>query len=135
MSTMQLILDAYEGNKKHLDRIFKDEFRNYIKSQENSDEAVKQLILRTLGRFQEKFLPEIERVWTQTNAHEESWNNMDLFFDKPTLVEQKQLAKVDKRVRRLFSRMLDKVTDYERVKAEANSASQQPGDGNPKGVD
>ena len=135
MNVHNQICVVVHENRKHLERILKEDLDAFVGLAKESDEAIKVLILKHFERFVDKYLPDIEKIWTQTNACEESWENMNLFFDKPILPEHRQLSKVDRRVKRMFSKLKDKIDNYERLKTKTYQEEKQPGNGDPKRVD
>jgi hypothetical protein len=66
--------------------------------------SVLELILSFLTELKNGVWDEMNKVWCQPNLTSEMWHNYKLFFDKPQLIEQKQMFQLRQKLRIRWSR-------------------------------
>lgn len=66
--------------------------------------SVLELILSFLTELKNGVWDEMNKVWCQPNMTSEMWHNYKLFFDKPQLIEQKQMFQLRQKLRIRWSR-------------------------------
>jgi hypothetical protein len=89
----------------------------------NKRTSTLQLILSFLTELHDGIWNEMNKVWTQPNMTSEMWHNYKLFFDKPQLVEQKQMFQLRQRLRIQWGRFRESMNNL-RMKQRENESTQ-----------
>ena len=124
-------------------RAFNDDVESGNRFKELSlitDESLSKKVYKRLKQINEKQYKDVMAVLNQPLADKSSFENMDLFFDKPVLNEHKQYVRALSKLKRAVKDLFEKIEEYQSNSqnsektdgAENIQERGQAGEGNPK---
>lgn len=86
-----------------------------------------EIIYEFLLHIKETTHAQMLSVWTQTNMTPEMWHNYKLFYEKPVLIEQKQMLELKREFKKKWNALHDKLRRREKDESAEHSEQETAG--------